>query len=58
MGGDATEIDNADTAAIASGDIQTAGTACADNAAYAFTGGGATWTVTLADGIAGQPVES
>ena len=58
IGGDATEIDNADTAAIASGDVTTAGTACAADAAYAFTGGGDTWTTTLSSGVAGTPVKS
>ena len=58
ISGDATQIDNADTAAIATGDVTTAGTACADNAAYAFTGGGETWTTTLVSGIAGSPVKS
>ena len=58
ISGDATEIDNADVAAIASGDVQTAGAACADDAAFAFTGGGDTWTTTLAGGVAGTPVKS
>ena len=58
IGGDATEIDNADVAAIASGDVTTAGVACADDAAFAFTGGGDTWTTTLAGGVAGTPVKS
>lgn len=47
-----------DTAAIATGDVTTPGTTCADNAAFAFTGGGVTWTVTLEDGVAGIPEES
>lgn len=29
--------------------------ACADNAAFGFTGGGVTWTTTLVDGVAGSP---
>ena len=58
IGGDATEIDDADTAAVASGDVTTAGTACSATAAYAFTGGGDTWTTTLSDGVAGTPVKS
>ena len=58
IGGDATEIDNADVAAVASGDVTTAGVACADDAAFAFTGGGDTWTTTLAGGVAGTPVKS
>ena len=58
IGGDATEIDNADVAAIASGDVTTAGAACADDMAIAFTGGGDTWTTTLTSGIAGTPVKS
>ena len=58
IGGDATEIGNADTAAIASGDVTTAGTACSATAAYAFTGGGDTWTTTLVGGVAGTPVKS
>ena len=31
---------------------------CADDAAYAFTGGGVTWTTTLVDGVAGVPAKS
>lgn len=31
--------------------------ACADDASYAFTGGGDTWTVTLDEGIPGAPVQ-
>ena len=59
IGGDATEIDNADVDAIAApADVTTAGAACADDMAIAFVGGGDTWTVTLVDGVAGAPVKS
>ena len=58
IGGDATEIDNADVAAIASGDVTTPGAACSDSMAIAFTGGDDTWTTTLTDGVAGVPVKS
>ena len=58
IGGDATEIDDADVSAVASGDVTTAGAACADDAAFAFTGGGDTWTTTLSGGLAGTPVKS
>ena len=58
IGGDATEIGEADIAAVPTGDVTTAGAACADDMAIAYEGGGVTWTVTLEDGIAGVPVES
>lgn len=55
IGGDATEIAAADVAAVTTGDVTNAETACADDAAYAFTGGGVTWTTSLVDGVAGTP---
>ena len=58
IGGDATEIDAADVAEVTTGDITNTATACGDSAAYAFTGGGVTWTTTLSDGIAGTPASS
>ena len=58
ISGDATEISNADVAAITSGDVTTTGASCADDMAIAFVGGGDTWTTTLSDGIAGTPVKS
>ena len=58
IGGDSTEIGEADVAAITGEDITTAGAACADDMIVAYTGGGDTWTVALEDGIAGVPVKS
>ena len=58
IGGDATEIANADVAPIASGDVTTTGASCAASMAIAFVGGGDTWTTTLTDGVAGTPVKS
>ena len=57
IGGDATEIGEADVSASATGDVTTAGATCAVSEAFAFTGGGDTWTVTLdANGVGGTPV--
>ena len=58
IGGDTTEIDAADVTAVTTGDITNAATECSDTAAYAFTGGGETWTTTLTSGVAGTPVKS
>lgn len=58
IGGDTTEISDASVAAVTTGDITNSATTCADDAAYAFTGGGDTWTTTLASGVAGTPVKS
>lgn len=59
IGGNSTEISAADVDAVDAGDVTTAGATCAVSEAFAFTGGGETWTVTLdANGIAGQPVGS
>lgn len=58
IGGDTTEIAAANVTAVTGEDITNTATTCGDAAVYSFTGGGATWTVTLADGIAGTPVES
>ena len=48
----------ADITAVTDGDVTNGAVTCADDAAYAFTGGGVTWTTTLVDGVAGVPVES
>jgi len=56
LGGVAAEIDAADVAPNTSGNVTTAGEECGATAAYAFTGGGKTWTTTLDGGIAGNPV--
>ena len=59
IGGDAAEIAGADVAPVATGDVTTAGATCAVSEAFAFTGGGDTWTVTLdANGVGGTPVKS
>ena len=58
IGGDTTEISAAATSAVSTGDITNTATTCADDAAYAFTGGGNTWTTTLSNGVAGTPVKS
>ena len=58
IGGDSTEIDAADVAEVTTGDILNDATACGNSAAYAFTGGADTWTVTLDGGLAGNPVQS
>ena len=58
IGGDTTEISAAATSAVSTGDITNTATTCADDAAYAFTGGGDTWTTTLSNGVAGTPVKS
>lgn len=59
IGGDATEIAAANVAARATGDVTTAGATCAVSEAFAFVGGGDTWTVTLdANGVGGTPVKS
>ena len=49
---------DADVAAVTTGDVTNIATTCGDSAAYAYTGGGDTWTVTLADGVPGTPVKS
>ena len=55
IGGNTTEITAADVTAVTTGDITNAAETCDATAAYAFTGGGVTWTTTLVDGIAGTP---
>ena len=55
IGGDTTEI--CSRRPLSPGTSQH-GTTCADDAAYAFTGGGNTWTTTLSNGVAGTPVKS
>ena len=49
---------DADVTAITSGDVINTATTCGASAAYAFTGGGDTWTTTLVEGIPGVPVKS
>ena len=49
---------NADVTEVTSGDVTNTAATCGDSAAYAYTGGGDTWTVTLAGGIPGAPVKS
>ena len=49
---------DANVTAVTTGDVTNSGTTCADDAAYAYTGGGDTWTVTLDGGIPGAPVKS
>ena len=49
---------NADVTEVTTGDVTNTATTCGDSAAYAYTGGGDTWTVTLAGGIPGAPVKS
>ena len=58
IGGDTDEITAADVAEVTTGDITNDAATCADDAAYAFTGGDVTWTTTLVDGIAETPVQS
>ena len=59
IGGDSTEISAAEVDAINTGDVTTAGATCAVSEAFAFTGGGETWTVTLdANGITSQPASN
>jgi len=48
----------ADITAVTTGDVTNPAVTCADDAAYAFTGGGVTWTTTLVDGVAGVPAKS
>ena len=47
-----------DITAVTEGDVTNPAVTCAEDAAYAFTGGGVTWTTTLVDGVAGVPAES
>ena len=49
---------DADVGAVTSGDVTNSSTTCGAAAAYAFSGGGDTWTVTLAGGVPGAPVKS
>jgi len=55
IGGDSTE---GDVAASTGGDVTNAAITCGDTAAFAFVGGGDTHTVTMDDGIPGQPAKS
>ena len=49
---------DAGATAITTGDVTNTATTCGASAAYAFTGGGDTWTTTLGEGIPGVPVKS
>ena len=49
---------NADVTEVTSGDVTNTAATCGDSAAYAYTVGGDTWTVTLAGGMPGAPVKS
>ena len=40
-----------------SGKVTGTGVACSDTAAFVYSGGGDTWTVTMADGVAGDAVK-
>ena len=42
----------------ATGDVTHTGTTCANDAAFAYAGGGDTWTVTLVSGIPLAPAKS
>ena len=55
IGGDATE---GDVTAVATGNVTNADITCGATAAFAFTGGGDTHTVTMVDGIPGNPAKS
>jgi len=52
IGGDSTE---GDVAEVTTGDVQNGAITCADDAEFIFIGGGDTWTVTMEDGIPGNP---
>ena len=57
--GDGTSADADITADLdADGDVTNLAATCAEDETYSFTGGGDTWTVTLADGIPGTPAKS
>lgn len=56
-GGDATAA-NITADLDADGKVTNSSATCADDAAYAFVGGGDTWTVTLVEGIPGAPAKS
>lgn len=55
IGGDATE---GDVGSNATGDVTNGSITCADDANFVFVGGGDTWTVTMDDGIPGNPAKS
>ena len=40
------------------GKVTGSAVACASDAAFVYAGGGTTWTVTMASGVAGDPVSS
>ena len=56
-GGDATAA-NITADLDADGKVTNSSATCAEDAAYAFVGGGDTWTVTLVEGIPGAPAKS
>ncbi len=55
IGGDATE---GNVAEKTTGDVTNGAITCADDADFVFVGGGDTWTVTMDDGIPGNPAKS
>ncbi len=55
IGGDATE---GDVAEVTTGDVQNGAITCAVDAEFVFTGGNDTHTVTMDDGIPGNPEKS
>lgn len=57
-GGTLADADVDVVAAAAGVDITNVATTCGPTASYAYTGGGDTWTVTLAGGIPGTPAKS
>ena len=59
LGGGTLSSADVDVVAAAAGvDVTNVATTCGATASYAFTGGGDTWTVTLAGGIPGAPAKS
>ena len=56
-GGTTTEADIASNL-DSDGKVTNSAVTCADDAAYAFVGGGDTWTVTLTEGVPGGPAKS
>ena len=51
-------LTDADVTAVTTGDVTNTAATCGATAAYAYTGGGDTWTVTLVGGVPGAPVKS
>ena len=50
--------EDGNAAAVSQNGVTGSAVTCGTTASFAYTGGGDTWTVTLADGIAGDPVKS